>query len=99
MKSIKKDIVRTVTLIPAAILFSLFLTIDIVLDDWVKEKFDKTLITKSSYLKTLVELEKDGIEFDYTVISINQSINQLLSKLYNNVHFKVNNIFSIIRSV
>lgn len=66
MRSIKKDIVRTVTIIPAVILFSLFLTIDIVLDDWVKDKFDETLITKSNYLKTLVEVEPDGIEFDFS---------------------------------
>jgi len=66
MKSIKKDIVRTVTLIPAVILFSLFLTIDIVLDDWVKNKFDETLITKSNYLKTLIEVTPDGIEFDFS---------------------------------
>jgi signal transduction histidine kinase len=65
MKSIKKDIVRTITIIPAVILFSLFLSIDVVLDDWVKDKFDETLITKSSYLKSLIEVNREGFEFDF----------------------------------
>jgi len=46
MKSIKKDIIRTITIIPAVILFSLFIAIDIVLDDWVHDKFDQALTTK-----------------------------------------------------
>ena len=65
MKSIKKDIVRTITIIPAVILFSLFLSIDVVLDDWVQNKFDEALITKSNYLKTLLEVNKESIEFDF----------------------------------
>ena len=66
MKSIKKDIVRAITLIPAIILFSIFIAIDIVLDDWVKDKFDESLTTKSNYLKTLVEVNKNGVEFDFS---------------------------------
>lgn len=65
MKSIKKDIVRAVTIIPAVILFSLFLTIDFFLDDWVEDKFDETLTTKSNYLKSLVKVTDEGVKFDF----------------------------------
>ena len=65
MKSIKKDIVRAITIIPAVILFSIFIAIDVVLDDWVNDKFDETLITKSNYLKTLIEVHKEGVGFDF----------------------------------
>lgn len=66
MKSIKKDIVSAITIIPAVILFSIFIAIDIVLDDWVNDKFDETLTTKSNYLKTLIEVYQDGVEFDFS---------------------------------
>jgi signal transduction histidine kinase len=66
MRSIKKDIVRTTTVTIVVILFSLFLTIDIVLDDWVKNKFDETLITISNYLKTLVEVNRERVEFEFS---------------------------------
>ena len=65
MKSIKKDIIRTITIIPAVILFSLFIAIDIVLDDWVHDKFDQALTTKSNYLKTLIEVRQQGVEFEF----------------------------------
>lgn len=65
MKSIKKDIVRPITITLAVILFSLFMAIDIVLDDWVQGKFDETLTTKSNYLKTLIKVNQDGIDFDF----------------------------------
>ncbi|HEY7867439.1 MAG TPA: HAMP domain-containing sensor histidine kinase, partial [Psychromonas sp.] len=65
MKSIKKDIVRPITITLAVILFSLFMAIDIVLDDWVRDKFDETLTTKSNYLKTLIKVDQDGIDFDF----------------------------------
>ncbi|MFT7053786.1 MAG: signal transduction histidine kinase [Psychromonas sp.] len=65
MKSIKKDIVRPITITLAVILFSLFMAIDIVLDDWVQGKFDESLTTKSNYLKTLVKVNQDGIDFDF----------------------------------
>lgn len=65
MKSIKKDIVRSITITLAVILFSLFMAIDIVLDDWVQGKFDETLTTKSNYLKTLIKVNQDGIDFDF----------------------------------
>lgn len=66
MKSIKKNIVRTSTLIPAVILFSVFITIDIVLDDWVNNKFDETLTIKSNYLKSLITVNQTGVEFDFS---------------------------------
>ena len=66
MKSIKKDIVRAITIIPAVILFTLFIAIDIVLDDWVHNKFDETLTTKSNYLKTLIEVHQEGVEFEFS---------------------------------
>lgn len=66
MKSIKKDIVRAITIILSAILFTLFLTIDIILDGWVKDKFDEALITKSSYLKTLIQENQNGVEFNFS---------------------------------
>lgn len=65
MKSIKKDIVRPITITLAVILFSIFMAIDIVLDDWVRDKFDESLTTKSNYLKTLIKVNKDGIDFDF----------------------------------
>lgn len=66
MKSIKKDIIRAITIIPAIILFTLFIAIDIVLDDWVNEQFDQTLMTKSNYLKTLVTVNPNGVEFEFS---------------------------------
>lgn len=66
MKSIKKEIIRSITILPAVILFSLFLAIDIVLDDWLDERFDESLRTKSNYLKELVQVNKEGVYFDFT---------------------------------
>ncbi|TEW54692.1 HAMP domain-containing histidine kinase [Psychromonas sp. RZ22] len=65
MKSIKKDILRTITIIPAVILFIIFIAVDTILDDWVKDKFDEVLTTKSNYLKTLITVEQEGVEFDF----------------------------------
>ena len=66
MKSIKKDIVRAITIIPAIIIFTIFIAIDIILDGWVNDKFDESLITKSNYLKTLIEVYPKGVEFDFS---------------------------------
>ena len=66
MKSIKKDIVRAITIIPAIIIFTIFIAIDIILDGWVNEKFDESLVTKSNYLKTLIEVHPQGVEFDFS---------------------------------
>jgi len=65
MKSIKKDIVRSVTITTSVIIFSVFMAIDIVLDDWVQNKFNESLTIKANYLKSLIKVKEEGVEFDF----------------------------------
>lgn len=65
MYSIKNKLVKSLTVIISIILLVIFLTLDFVVDDWVDQQFDDALIDKSNYIKSLVEVEKDSIKFEY----------------------------------
>ena len=65
MYSIKDRLVNTLTVIIGIILLVVFLSLDFILDAWVDQQFDDALVEKSNYLKSLVEVESDGIEFEY----------------------------------
>ncbi|OCH15306.1 two-component sensor histidine kinase [Aliivibrio sp. 1S165] len=65
MYSIKGRLVNALTVIIGIILLVVFLSLDFILDAWVDQQFDDALVEKSNYLKSLVEVESDGIEFEY----------------------------------
>ena len=65
MYSIKNRLVNTLTVIIGIILLVVFLSLDFILDAWVDQQFDDALVEKSNYLKSLVEVESDEIEFEY----------------------------------
>lgn len=65
MYSIKDRLVNALTVIIGIILLVVFLSLDFILDAWVDQQFDDALVEKSNYLKSLVEVESDEIEFEY----------------------------------
>lgn len=65
MYSIKNRLVNALTVIIGIILLVVFLSLDFILDAWVDQQFDDALVEKSNYFKSLVEVENDGIEFEY----------------------------------
>lgn len=65
MYSIKDRLVNTLTVFIGIILLVVFLSLDFILDAWVDQQFDDALVEKSNYLKSLVEVESDEIEFEY----------------------------------
>lgn len=65
MYSIKDKLVNVLTVIIGIILLVVFLSLDFILDAWVDQQFDDALVEKSNYLKSLVEVESDEIEFEY----------------------------------
>lgn len=65
MYSIKDRLVNALTVIIGIILLVVFLSLDFILDAWVDQQFDDALVEKSNYFKSLVEVESDGIEFEY----------------------------------
>lgn len=65
MYSIKTRLVNALTVIIGAILLVVFLSLDFILDAWVDQQFDDALVEKSNYLKSLIEVESDEIEFEY----------------------------------
>ena len=65
MYSIKDRLVNALTVIIGIILLVVFLSLDFIIDAWVDQQFDDALVEKSNYFKSLVEVESDGIEFEY----------------------------------
>lgn len=65
MYSIKNRLVNALTVIIGIILLVVFLSLDFILDAWVDQQFDDALVEKLNYFKSLVEVENDGIEFEY----------------------------------
>ncbi|WP_311568119.1 HAMP domain-containing sensor histidine kinase [Photobacterium arenosum] len=63
--SIKNDLVNSITLMFAIIIFGIYLAVDISLDSWVDEQFDKALVNKSNYLKSLVKPKGEQIELEF----------------------------------
>lgn len=57
--SMKKKLVNLMTTVFAVIIFAVYVSIDLSLDGWVDQEFDKSLVNKSNYLKTLLQ-EQDG---------------------------------------
>lgn len=66
MPSIKQKLVKTTTVIISIILFIVFIIIDLSVDDWVDKQFDISLINKANYLKNLVKVTDQGVEFDFS---------------------------------
>jgi two-component system sensor histidine kinase QseC len=67
-KSIKKNLVNTMTYAVSAMVFIVFLAIDINIDNWIDKEFDNALTNKANYLKTLVKVinpSQSLVEFDF----------------------------------
>mgnify|MGYP003624313578 CR=1 FL=1 len=65
MKSLTSQLSNRMTLAVTSILILVFVAIDISIDNWIDTEFDEGLVTKSNYLKTLVKVTPQGIEFDF----------------------------------
>lgn len=65
MLSIKSNLVNSITVIFGILIFGIYLAIDLSLDSWVDEQFDKALVNKSNYLKSLVKSQDQQIELEF----------------------------------
>lgn len=63
--SIKSNLVNSITVIFGILIFGIYLAIDLSLDTWVDEQFDKALVNKSNYLKSLVKSQGQQIELEF----------------------------------
>ncbi|TVO32887.1 sensor histidine kinase [Vibrio algivorus] len=62
--SIKRNLVNSISLVFGIIIFAVYLSVDLSLDSWVDKQFDKSLINKANYMKSLVKVSGDRLSFD-----------------------------------
>ncbi|OEF25586.1 hypothetical protein A1QC_01120 [Vibrio rumoiensis 1S-45] len=62
--SIKRNLVNSISIVFGVIIFAVYLSIDLSLDSWVDQQFDKSLTNKTNYLKSLVKVKGDTLDFD-----------------------------------
>ncbi|MFV0576681.1 MAG: sensor histidine kinase [Vibrio sp.] len=62
--SIKRNLVNSISIVFALILFAVYLSVDLSVDTWADNQFDKALINKANYMKSLVKVESDHLVFD-----------------------------------
>ena len=62
--SIKRNLVNSISLVFGIIIFAVYLSIDLSLDSWVDKQFDKSLVNKANYMKSLVKVSGDRLSFD-----------------------------------
>ena len=65
MYSIRKKLVRSISMVLLVILLALFLVIDLTIDGLAKKQFDDVLQQKANLLVTLVKEYEDHVEFDF----------------------------------
>lgn len=66
MNSIKKKLSRYISISMSILLVSLFFMIDISVDTWISNEFDRAMVNKSGLLETLISENTDGIEFAFS---------------------------------
>ncbi|WP_105900999.1 sensor histidine kinase [Vibrio gangliei] len=69
MTSIKRNLVNSISLVFGIIIFAVYLSIDLSLDSWVDDQFDKSLVNKANYMKSLVKVSGDTLSFDDDMMS------------------------------
>ena len=65
MNSIHKKLSRYLSISISLLLFCILLATDISVDTWISDEFDRAMINKVGLLETLVEVDENGIEFDF----------------------------------
>lgn len=65
MRSIRQQLIKTISIILSLVLFAIFLIVDISLDSWIEEQFNHSLEQKTGYLKNLVDEDDGIIEFHF----------------------------------
>ncbi|WP_417880936.1 sensor histidine kinase [Vibrio sp.] len=62
--SIKRNLVNSISWVFGIIIFAVYLSIDLSIDSWVDKQFDKSLVNKANYMKSLVKVSGDRLSFD-----------------------------------
>lgn len=65
MNSIKTSLTRYISLTISLLLVSILLFTDISVDTWISSEFDRTMLSKSHLLVTLVDEDVEEVEFDF----------------------------------
>ncbi|WP_413479083.1 sensor histidine kinase [Vibrio hibernica] len=68
-RSIKRNLVNSISLLFGVIIFAVYLSVDLSMDGWADSQFDKALVNKTNYLKSLVRVTDDKVDFDDTMMS------------------------------
>ncbi|NRA53892.1 MAG: HAMP domain-containing histidine kinase [Gammaproteobacteria bacterium] len=87
MRSIRQQLIKTISIILSVVLFVIFLVVDISLDSWVEEQFNHSLEQKANYLKNLVDEDDGVIEFDFSaqfMPEFSAQLNQEYFQLWSN---------------
>lgn len=72
VSSIKRNLVNSISILFGVIIFAVYLSIDLSLDGWVEQQFDRALVNKANYLKSLVKVSGDTLAFDDTMMASQQ---------------------------
>lgn len=67
--SIKRNLVNSISVVFGIIIFAVYLSIDLSLDSWVENQFDKSLVNKANYMKSLIKVSNDQVGFNDNIIS------------------------------
>lgn len=70
--SIKRNLINSITILFGVIIFAVYLSVDLSVDGWVDKQFDRSLINKANYLKSLVKVSDNQLEFDDTMLAEQQ---------------------------
>ncbi|MGO1192099.1 sensor histidine kinase [Vibrio casei] len=70
--SIKRNLVNSISILFGVIIFAVYLSIDLSLDGWVEQQFDRALVNKANYLKSLVKVSGNTLEFDDAMMTSQQ---------------------------
>lgn len=65
MTSIKSKLVYRLTALLASVLVVILLFTDISVDRWLEEQFNASMLHKANTLITLVEMDEEGVEFEF----------------------------------
>lgn len=64
MRSIRNKLIVTLSLSIAGLVLCILLAIDITVDNWIDDEFDRGIQAKASMLMTLVQKDSNGLSFD-----------------------------------
>ncbi|WP_153448806.1 sensor histidine kinase [Vibrio algicola] len=59
-RSIKRNLVNSISVLFGVLIFAIYLSVDLSMDSWGDSQFDRALINKTNYLKSLVTVNKSG---------------------------------------